>query len=762
MKLHFRLVTTVIVSTLCALSLIASPGQAAVKSSATDAGSWLAGQLTGGLINSYSDFGNYDDYGLTIDVFTAIHTADVEHRAQSTIMAALEKNTLNYISFVGDNAGKARYAGAAAKLLVAVQAAGKNSGSFGGVDLVATVEKSVTATGQIADRDSDFGDFANMLGESFALQGLAAADSAKTVAVRDFVIGQQCSGGNFPLYFGDCSSPDVDATAAVLTALSTATSEGVGGLKPAIAKGVAWLVARQKPDGSFGGGTLTSVGNTNSTGLAASVLAKNGHLAEAREAAAWTSALQADSSRGARLAKDTGAIAYSRSGFVAAKSNGITNIARGEWRRATAQAILGLVYFDRSVLHDTKIITKTLRPKPIVRTVTGATAVAPVAPGVAAEAVTPAGRLGQYLSRQFTNGDHIEVKKGSDRFVDYDLTARAVLGLRQLSEQGALATRTTKFLFDQESIAAYAHGAPYEKSASYAGPLAKLIIVGSVAQKTDPKLLKSLVDELSGLQQADGSFKDKGKYADRIGDPQRQVFAAIALRMAGDSAGADRAVSFIEKSQCDNGGFGTSFGVVCTTSDPAATGWALQALGAVEAINLPASATLATLPIGWDADRMTTIESAARSLQSDVHIDGSVDAADGSASIPVTAVVAAGRQAAGLDTRAAARFVASHQLSNGGLGNVKSDLDISLAAAPALGANSLLTLPGSNLSGGITFPLAATAGAGASAPAVAKKSGTDVSISRPAAYAGGGALGVLVLVSLGIGVAGLARKRGSA
>ena len=159
---------------------------------------------------------------------------------------------------------------------------------------------------------------------------------------------------------------------------------------------------------------------------------------------------------------------------------------------------------------------------------------------------------------------------------------------------------------------------------------------------------------------------------------------------------------------------------------------------------------------------MTTIESAARSLQSDVHIDGSVDAADGSASIPVTAVVAAGRQAAGLDTRAAARFVASHQLSNGGLGNVKSDLDISLAAAPALGANSLLTLPGSNLSGGITFPLAATAGAGASAPAVAKKSGTDVSISRPAAYAGGGALGVLVLVSLGIGVAGLARKRGSA
>lgn len=774
MKLHTRLTAVFAAATLCSLTLVASPAQAAVSPSATDSGTWLAGQLTNGLMHN-PNFGGFDDYGLTLDTLMALQEADTRGPAQNAIVTAMSKNIKNYVfNFPSSGPGDGVWAGSAAKSLVAVQAAQKDAASFGGVDLVATVEGTVESAGADKGRLKDrgipnfgtpgsFDDYSNLLYQAYGLQGLADAKSAKVSDVRDFLLKQQCKAGYFRLYFDACKA-DTDATAIAVRAMMAAKTDGVGGLEPALKKATMWLVGQQRSDGSFGGGELTSGSNTNSTGLAASALALRGKTSLARKAAAWIYTIQVKPSMSGKLASEQGAVALSADSFKAGQSGGITATTQDEWRRATTQASYGLIHLDPSTI-NTRTVTKIIRPRPIVRTVKGATVAAPAATTEAAqiaEATTPAAKLGQYVSGQLTNGDHIEVKKGSDTFVDYDLTARAVLGLRQLGQQSSLADRTTKFLFDKESIAAYAHGAPYEKNVSYAGPLAKLIIAGSVATKTDSKLLKSLADELSGLQQTDGSFKDKGKYADRIGDPQRQVFATIALRMAGDGAAADKAVGFIEKSHCDDGGFGTSFGVVCTISDPAATGWALQALGAVDAADLPASSMLADLPDGWDADRVTTIEAAARSLRSVVHVDGSVDGADGSPSIPTTAAVAAGRQTAGFDTGSAARFVASRQLKNGGLGGKTSDLDVSLEAAPAIGASSLMAMARSNLSGGLSFPLTPAPVADATAPRELNKTSDDFAISRPAAYAGGGVLGVLILVSLGIGIAGLTRKRGPA
>lgn len=782
MKLHTRLVTALAAATLCALTLVASPAQAAVSPSATDSGKWLAGQLTNGLIHN-PNFGGFDDYGLTLDTLMALQEADTQGPAQGAIVSAMSDKIKSYVYNVpssGPSGGV--WAGSAAKALVAVQAAGKNGKNFGqkggGVDLVSTVEATVGGDGRLRDKDvqeydwstgspvpipGKFSDYSNLLYQAYGLQGLADAKSAKVNDVRDFLLKQQCKAGYFRLYFDACKA-DTDATAIAVRAMMAAKADGVGGLEPALKKATAWLVGQQRTDGSFGGGELTSGSNTNSTGLAASALALRGKTPLARKAAAWIYKVQVRPSTSGKLASEQGAVALGADGFKAGQKDGITDVSQDEWRRATTQAIYGLIHLDPSAI-DSRTVTKIVRPKPIVRTVKGATVVTPAATNEtpqAAEATTPAGKLGHYLGGKLTNGDHVEVKKGSDTFVDYDLTARSVLSLRQLGQQGSLANRTTKFLFDKKSIAAYAHGAPYEKKASYVGPLAKLIIAGSVAKKTDQKVLKSLADELSGLQQADGSFKDKGKYADRIGDPQRQVLATLALRMAGDGTAADKAVGFIEKSQCDDGGFGTSFGVVCTTSDPAATGWALQALGAVSAADLPASAMLGDLPTGWNADRVTTMESAARSLRGVVHVDGSVDGTDGAPNIPTTAAVAAGRQTAGFDTQPAARFVASHQLKNGGLGGKKSDLDVSLTAAPAISSSSLMAMSRSNLSGGLSFPLAPATAADAKAPVGLKQASDDFSISRPAAYAGGGALGVLILASLGFGIAGLSRKRGPA
>ena len=101
---------------------------------------------------------------------------------------------------------------------------------------------------------------------------------------------------------------------------------------------VSWLVSKQKANGSFVG---NGVQNTNSTGLAASVLIAAGKAKKAARAAEWIDQFQVTN----RLVRttalkpgDLGAIAYDADAFKAGEKKGITRGARYEWRRSTAQA----------------------------------------------------------------------------------------------------------------------------------------------------------------------------------------------------------------------------------------------------------------------------------------------------------------------------------------------------------------------------------------------------------------------------------------
>lgn len=769
--MNSRFISVVAAGALCTLALVSGPAaQATVSPSATQAGAWLAKQLTGGLIHN-DQFG-FDDYGLTLDVLMALQEADTQGPRQDAIVSAMRTNIKNYVyNYPNTATGDGVWAGSAAKALVAAQAAGKNDNSFGGVDLVSTVERTVESSGsekgRLKDRDiagypdpAVVADYSNLLYQAYGLEGLAEAKSAKVGDVRDFLLEQQCGPGYFRLYFDACKA-DTDATAIAVRAMSAAKADGVTGMDAALSRATKWLVDQQRSDGSFIGGESTPAPNANSTGLAASALALRGKTSAAQRAAAWVYGLQVKPSTGGKLASEDGAVALAKDGWNAGRADGITDLTADQWRRASAQAIYGLIHLDRATI-DARVVEKivTRIPKPVVRTVNGgASVVADSGQHALDEEDSPEGKLGQYLAGQFSDGDHIEVKEGGDTFVDYDLTAGTVLALRQLGQQPAIAERASDFLLDGGSIDAYAHGAPYEKKASYAEPLAKLLIVGTLTKKADTKTLKSLAAELTGLQQVDGSFRDHGEYADRSGNTTRQATVALALRMAGDATAADKAVSYIQKYQCKDGAFPRSLGSDCATGDPASTGWALQALDAATADGRTGSETLADVPAGWDQDRSAVMVNAAKSLRAVVHVDGSVADAD----IGAIAAVAAGRQAVGMDVRATSLFLARLQKKDGGFSantaNKVSDLRSSVASAPAIAMSSWLSTPGTGLAAAVSLPLDRDS-AVRSTDNTTKADGFVV--ARPVAYAGGGFLGLLILAAIGFGLARLNRSGSSA
>ena len=755
-----RFISVVTAGALCALALVSSPlsspAQATVSPSATRAGAWLAEQLTGGLIHN-DQFG-FDDYGLTLDVLMALQEADTQGPKQDAIASAMRTNIKNYVyNYPNTAPGDGVWAGSAAKALVAVQAAGKNGSSFGGVDLVSTVERTVEPSGsdkgRLKDRDipgypdpAVVADYSNLLYQAYGLEGLAQAKSARVDDVRDFLLKQQCSSGYFRLYFDACK-PDTDATAIAIGAMSAARADGVTGMNAALSRATKWLIDQQRSDGSFIGGESTPGPNANSTGLAASALALRGKTGAAQRAAAWVYELQVKSSTGGKLASEDGAVALATDGWNAGRAKGITAATADQWRRATAQAIYGLIHLDPATI-DTRVVEKIVIkvPKPLVRTVDGKNSFRAGDGKEVPDASSAEGKLGQYLAGHFSDGDHIEVREGGDTFVDYDLTAGAVLALRQLGQQPAIAERGSNFLLDADSIDAYAHGAPYEKKASYAEPLAKLLIAGTLAQKTDAKTLKSLAAELIRLQQVNGSFRDNGEYADRSGNTTRQATVALALLMAGDATAAGKAVSYIEKYQCKDGAFPRSLGSDCATGDPASTGWALQALNAVSADGRTGSESLADVPAGWDKDRSAVMVDALASLRAVVHVDGSV--AD--AGIIDTAAVAAGRQAAGMDAHTTSLFLTRLQKKDGGFPanavDKVSDLLSSVASAPAIAMSSWLSTPGTGLAAAVSLPL--DRGSALRRTGNTSQAGGFV-VARPVAYVGGGVLGLLILAAIG-------------
>src|SRR5262249_6123602 len=155
-------------------------------------------------------------------------------------------------------------------------------------------------TGRIEDKSTS-GDFANSVGQIFAVRGLLKAGNAAGPHALNFLLKQQCRNGSFRLDFnpdktaadqgcaqGDPADTDVAALAVVEL---TAVAKGAAGLKRALGDATGWLRRNQNDNGGFGGSGPTSAPNANSTGLAGWAFLTAGKCAPARDAAGWLAKL---------------------------------------------------------------------------------------------------------------------------------------------------------------------------------------------------------------------------------------------------------------------------------------------------------------------------------------------------------------------------------------------------------------------------------------------------------------------------------------
>ncbi|RLK09703.1 prenyltransferase/squalene oxidase-like repeat protein [Micromonospora sp. M71_S20] len=338
------------------LTVVAAPAPAHAAA-ARDAASWLAGEFADGVLPG--PFGG-PDWGLTVDGVLALSATGVDAPVRQAATAQVAAHVRSYNSY--DDWGIPGFTdgGATAKLLYAASAAGADPTDFGGFDLRTETLSLVAGAdaghqrGRITSRTTaDSGpDASNTFDQSFAVLGLARSGDVPQDTV-DFLVRQQCAAGGFRLYPDTAAGPspscyeqagatlDVDSTAMAVQALLAAAADGATGATEAAGKAADWLVDQQHADGSFGGSGPTTGANSNSTGLAGQALAAAGRDAEAARAAGALAALQLTAADGGAAAADAGAIAYNTESLATAVESGIMD--RDQWRRATPQALLGLV-----------------------------------------------------------------------------------------------------------------------------------------------------------------------------------------------------------------------------------------------------------------------------------------------------------------------------------------------------------------------------------------------------------------------------------
>jgi hypothetical protein len=355
---------TALVASALAASLVAGAAPAQAVSPRSPAGlgaGWLAGQLNSRHLIHNGQF-HVDDFGLTADTALALDAIGGHKQVVAHVRKALAKHVDDYVAgsaATGDPGG--RYAGPTAKLLVVAQQTDGRARHFGGVNLVHRLSARVATTAPIAGRIQDrsgFGDFANTIGQVFAVRGLLRAGATTGHPALRFLLEQQCGKGFFRLDFTTDKTAagqgcvkrdraDTDVTALAVIELS-AVAQGHAKLKAALRDATRWLKRHQKANGSFGGAGPTSAANANSTGLAGWAFLTEGVCGAARHAAKWLSARQLTGHlAGTPLAGERGAIGYDNATLQAAKKDGIVTQTRDTWRRAAAQAAPALLALSR-------------------------------------------------------------------------------------------------------------------------------------------------------------------------------------------------------------------------------------------------------------------------------------------------------------------------------------------------------------------------------------------------------------------------------
>jgi hypothetical protein len=188
----------------------------------------------------------------------------------------------------------------------------------------------------------------------------------------------------------------------------------------------------------------------------------------------------------------------------------------------------------------------------------------------------PAQAAAGWLARQLVDGERFETEFDGVIYPDQGLTADAVLAFDAANVAQNFADRATGWLAKPDILNGYLG---YTFELSFAGPHAKLALV-AIAQGLDPRAFGG-VDLIDGLQELQDP--SSGRYSDDFGDSDddfsnaiTQSLAIISLIRAEEDVAAGAA--YLVGSQCDDGGFPLNFEQPTCTSEPDATGFAVQAL----------------------------------------------------------------------------------------------------------------------------------------------------------------------------------------
>lgn len=291
------------------------------------------------------------DHGSSADLVLALSALDHASDEAAAVTDALADDVETYVGAAAEV-----YAGPSAKALTVALDQGRDPADFGGLDLRERVEGTVATQGRLAGRisdDSEYGDYANTLGQAYAAGALTRLDSDLAAPATEFLLAQQCEEGFFRLDFSapkekdqSCDAADLDpeqapdVTALVVLQLAP-VAEASPEVSEALDRAATWLLAGQAEDGSFSD-PENSV-NANTIGLAGWALRVLGEDEAADRAGERLADLQVAEDEEGELADEAGAIAYDETGLADGRTHGIDDpLDRTQWVLTGVQAFPAL------------------------------------------------------------------------------------------------------------------------------------------------------------------------------------------------------------------------------------------------------------------------------------------------------------------------------------------------------------------------------------------------------------------------------------
>lgn len=179
-----------------------------------------------------------------------------------------------------------------------------------------------------------------------------------------------------------------------------------------------------------------------------------------------------------------------------------------------------------------------------------------------------------FLLAQLVDGERVETRFGEMSFPDAGLTADVIFALFQANVAAASTEAALVWLASQAD--AYTGVASGD---TYAGAVAKLLLVADASGRTTLFDADTLVQRLRDRQQPSGRFTDQSSFGD-FSNTITQSLAIIALHRAAPAQLTSTATDYLASQACEDGGLPSALESTDCTSNVDATGFAVQAFQA--------------------------------------------------------------------------------------------------------------------------------------------------------------------------------------